>query len=998
MNPNFNMQGLNKNINMMNQNKINQNFNNNMIGPQNNQQFKNMNLNNMSVNQNFAMFNNNINNQGNTKNNMNQNFNNNNMNAMNNNMILMNNNNNFNGNNNNNMNLMNNNNNFNVNKNNIMNMNNNINNVNNIKNNINGINYNMNLNANLMNNNMNNQMNNQNINSQMNNMRNNSVNNNIQMNNMGNNNINNQNNNMNKNINNMNNNVNNMNYNNTNNIMNNGMNNRNYNPNNQTYNNTNNQQNNFNNIQNNMNCNYNNNLNKNNNMMNIQNNVNNGQNMNNKMNIPQNNVNFNNSNLIGIQNNNFNPMTNMNNQKNNMGFQFMQNFSGFKVDFSVFNNINQNNNKQNIINNNYNDIMANKEAESFANEIENISKKLNDIFRQEELKNLMNEKDLLKFFVEKEEELLNYVDQYFGGEPYLKNFTNDEIKRIFEENPIINRISIIITIQINDIPINQMSSEKELYIYLGKIFKDMKLPKFLIKGPLQNLKSILFYSNRTSETTTIINNIHNKKISTSSILLNAQLDKIKQNPIFILEGINFRYELIYLFISINSVGLKTRFWLKFLNFLQLNEPKIKYFFSQNFNHTEIFKDFQNMDEQARNAKIQNFFLVIEGYVNNENIIYSIIASFYDLLFYQFKTSENPQVFSNIGNPYLNLCLKNFVIFLDQKFKDRFQFGDNLYELLKELYISDVNYLVKNNFYAERNNLYDFFYIDSVLSKNDKVKESYEDLKKKYSSEGGLFTRIQNKLHLGEGRDFTTFEKYIKLINCDEFIFTNTITIIIDGFTTEENNPMDNWKNFVNYFKRESMFYYYKWPSDSSKNIISRGIGKALRFASQSFSSASERAKICGKILAYIIFSNEIFKNFQINLIGFSLGNHVIKHCIKELSRLNELYRNQNYEINLKNVILVAAATRYKHIDSWIKYSKETIVDKFKNCYSKVDRILQYLYGLCMMKTAIGRDELIIMDGNKNMVENFDFTQDNFGHMSYKMGVVAERISGYYKEL
>ena len=58
---------------------------------------------------------------------------------------------------------------------------------------------------------------------------------------------------------------------------------------------------------------------------------------------------------------------------------------------------------------------------------------------------------------------------------------------------------------------------------------------------------------------------------------------------------------------------------------------------------------------------------------------------------------------------------------------------------------------------------------------------------------------------------------------------------------------------------------------------------------------------------------------------------MIKHCIKELSRLNELYRNQNYEINLKNVILVAAATRYKHIDSWIIYSKETIVDKFKNC-------------------------------------------------------------------
>jgi len=37
---------------------------------------------------------------------------------------------------------------------------------------------------------------------------------------------------------------------------------------------------------------------------------------------------------------------------------------------------------------------------------------------------------------------------------------------------------------------NKKGKDEEFLFYLGKILKDMKLPKFLIKGPLQNLKSI----------------------------------------------------------------------------------------------------------------------------------------------------------------------------------------------------------------------------------------------------------------------------------------------------------------------------------------------------------------------------------------------------------------------------------------------------------------------------------------------------------------------------
>ena len=719
-----------------------------------------------------------------------------------------------------------------------------------------------------------------------------------------------------------------------------------------------------------------------------------------------NNINNNNNFQMSNQNNNFIPNQNVNNviknsNNNKMGYQFSKNFSDFKINFNFINNNVNSNNEKNIINNNTNNnennnIIDNKEAKAFANEIEIISKKLETVFSQDALKYITTEKELLQFFSEKEEEFISYLDDNFGGEAFLKDFAFKQMKEIFTSNPIINHISLLVMTKLNDMRIEEMQSEKEFNECVNQIFEGKNVPKFLLNGPLQELKAILFYENRIAETTTIIKNINQKKSSNSSKILNSLLEQIKQNQSLILREINNRYELIYLFILVNNAGLKHKFWLKFLNFLLVNETSIKHYFSQNFEQAKIYQDFININEQSRNEQIENVFSIIETNINNgENIIYNIIASFYFLLFYQFQLTENTKEFSNIGSTYLNLTLKNFVIFLDKKFKDKIQFGDNLYELLKELYISDMNYLIDNHFYPERNNLIDFEYIDSILCKNQRVMKAYKDLKNKYEP-NGLFTKIQNKLHLGEGRDFTTFEKYIKLINCDEFVFTNTITIIIDGFTTEDDNPMEKWKHFVNYFKTESMFYFFKWPSDSLSKMFAQGVLNILRYGSKNFSTASERAKICGKILAYIIYSNEIFKNFQINLIGFSLGNHVIKYCLKELKNLNS--NNNNNEIYLKNVILVAAATTFKHQDKLMSYARDIIVDKFKNCYSKFDRILKLLYGLCMMKTAVGRDELNVYYQNKNLIENFDFSPYKYDHQDYNMGVVAKDISGYYKEL
>ena len=65
------------------------------------------------------------------------------------------------------------------------------------------------------------------------------------------------------------------------------------------------------------------------------------------------------------------------------------------------------------------------------------------------------------------------------------------------------------------------------------------------------------------------------------------------------------------------------------------------------------------------------------------------------------------------------------------------------------------------------------------------------------------------------------------------------------------------------------------------------------------------AKFYGKLLAYIIISRTIFKFQCINLIGFSFGCHVIKHCLIEL---NKIYSKIDYDDILNDVIFIGGAT------------------------------------------------------------------------------------------
>ena len=664
------------------------------------------------------------------------------------------------------------------------------------------------------------------------------------------------------------------------------------------------------------------------------------------------------------------------------------------IDANTF--VNLNKKKLSQVNNNP---QMNKEYEKLLKEMDMIKNKLNSIFTQENLSKLIDQKELLNFFFLKEKECIQFINDNFNGNEILLNFTIGQIKEIFYTNPQINNIVQSVILKISQINIESIQSEEYLLALINSYFPGIEVPQFLINEPLKILKRILFYSERNNETLTYINNTNKRQLMPDSEKLILFFENIKKNKNLIFEGINPKYELFYFFIAMNySIFKKSYFNNEFFIFIKINEEIIKKYISPNFNYSDIYKELNSMNERTRNYKLETtIYPIIEGEINNnKDIIFNIIASFYYLLFYEFKIPNNSNGILNIGDPYINLIFKNFVINLDRRLKRRIKVKNNFYELLKELYISDINDLIKKNLYPSKTEEFKFYAIEIIILNNPKTRVFYMNLREKFIL-SGCFSK------LGTERDFTYFEKFIELVPFEENIFSNTITILVSGYTNEESNPIDNWKDFINYFKKETMFYHFNWPSSTIPKVFFT-FWKCIT----QFKKATLRAEICGKILAYIIYSNTIFKNFQINLVGFSLGNHVIKHCIKELYNLNHnsgninnpilLTKNENiYQINIKNIIFIAGATHLKKRYKWKNYLHETIIDKCKNCHTDNDWVLG-IYKFFMSKIPIGLEKVNIDYERKNLIENYDFHKYGFGHLSYKMGLVAEIVSGSYKEI
>lgn len=246
----------------------------------------------------------------------------------------------------------------------------------------------------------------------------------------------------------------------------------------------------------------------------------------------------------------------------------------------------------------------------------------------------------------------------------------------------------------------------------------------------------------------------------------------------------------------------------FFSFLKYNENLIKEYFGKNIQYKEKFNNFSKMNTEQEEEQKNELFNIIKNDINdNRDKLYNIIASFYYLLFYKFKDSKQFKDMTNIGNAYLNLILKNFVIFLDRKlnYKDK-----NLFELLTGLYSIDVKNLVNQKFYNEKNINYSFSDIDSLLLSDEKIKKDYESLKNIFQKDfkDSFFTHaikfLKSTLYEVILSDF---EQNLKLIAFEEKIYSNCITIIIDGFISEDSDQVNNWKDLINFFKNQTMFFF-----------------------------------------------------------------------------------------------------------------------------------------------------------------------------------------------
>ena len=674
----------------------------------------------------------------------------------------------------------------------------------------------------------------------------------------------------------------------------------------------------------------------------------------------------------------------------------------FKIDYSAIKSSKTlENTNQNVNNDNHEDTNNNDEHEhepEIDNETPIINQKLQELFSDQNLSNIKSEQDLLNFFTKKEKECTEFIDNRFNENIQgLKISMNKKIAEIFNDNLKINDISKDIMIKIEDVDIDKITSEKEYFDKMKELFGDAKLPVFLTERDLQKIKGNSISQARNLETTTIIGKIKNREFSHNKNLIEL-FESFRDNKSIPLNNfVNIKFEILYLFISVNNkIFHKSYCREPFLTFFEANEDILKEYFGNNIKYFDIANTFLKLQGNQAIIELEKNYEALEKQIKGEDQIYNLISSFYYLLLYKFKDSKQPNL-KGISNILVNLTLTNFVIFLDERFKQKLNLTKNLFDALKELYLYNINDLISKKLCRKTNPLYDYELIDKLLSKDENVKSKYEELKKQFPQEG-FFTIIKKNLDhkFNPEMDLNDFKKNLKLIPVEPNVYSNTVTIIIDGFSIEDHVLLDEWKEFLNYFPKETMFYFFKCALDSKNNLLRDGSYKRLKRAKNEFKEIQKKTKLLGSLLACILYSKGFFRGFHVNLVGYSFGNMIIKQCLKDLYEIN----NQNNFVKIKSVILIGATINFHEKKLWKTIIESLILDKLINCFSQADEVLKNLFSINMGKSiALGNEFAEILDDNgENIISNFNFTQNQFNQFNYKKGVIAESIFPKYKNI
>ena len=572
---------------------------------------------------------------------------------------------------------------------------------------------------------------------------------------------------------------------------------------------------------------------------------------------------------------------------------------------------------------------------------------------------------------------------------------------------------------------------------LSKKFKRQEFPDFLVSKFIQLIKnkyltilseknidvSYFYFSDQSIMLVDIYQDIFVRK---QKFLFNAK-DKNESTKDY--------FDLIILS---NNFNLKK----KEMNFLEHLVQDFKYFVYI-FNLVDLYENKEYDEEYNINKLIQTYIAeyieiseneaeekkkkilekIIPTNLENNEAILNIVLSYTLILNYLLiKDSKTGEVELSMTDNYtsfasmkvlLDNTLKNFELILDyEEIKDFIQSV-----IIKDLFVSQ-NYL--------ENKFYNIEKIKEILTNNRRDKKLKKIAEQFFK---GLFTEKHNKLlEFIFSVDQSFKDNNVRQINLAPLNPRVTSThcyIFISGFLSETSDHYEEWENMALNLTSNCTCYFYNWPGDCLSNAVGEtifnlgvsvlrdfskkkknsnnvnsinsknyGINKYDMFdPGKSFIDSSNKAALSGKILALILASKLFLKYQTVTLIGFSLGTHVSKNCIKEMYNLHYKEHIPCNDI-IKDVVLIAGATCMKNEEKYKNIFSKMINGKLINCYSKEDQVLNILYTSCMNKKPIGNSTLELK-GYENL-RNIDFTPLHLGHTDYrnKMDLVMSKVDLY----
>ena len=609
------------------------------------------------------------------------------------------------------------------------------------------------------------------------------------------------------------------------------------------------------------------------------------------------------------------------------------------------------------------------------------------------------------------------------------------IEQIVKDTKKIKEIKDFVTFYISD-KLNEYTSN--FYSSLIKRFKREEFPDFLVSKFIQLIKNKYLtllseknidvsYFYLTDKLITLIDIYQDIFIHKTKFLFNAKDKNECTHEYFelILLSNNFNFkktEMKYLAHLMEDF----KYFVYLFNLESLYENKD---FDENYNINKLIQKYRKefidiSPEEAEDKKTKLLEKIIPTNSENKEELINIVLSYTLILNYLVtKNAKTGEVEMSMLDNYtsfasmkilLDNTLKNFELILE---------ADEIKDYSQSVLIRDL-FATQN--YNE-NKTYNVETIKEILinnPKNSQLKKIATNFFK------GLFTEKYNKiLEFMLSRDQNFKDKNVRHISLSPLNPRVTSThcyIFISGFLSETSDHYEEWENLALNLAANNTCYFYNWPGDSVSNfagetILNLGLSVLSNFSKntannnrsndinsknyginkydtfdpgKSFIDSSNKASLCGKILALILASKLFFKYQTVTLVSFSLGTHVTKHCLKQMY---ELHYKEHIPCNdiIKNVVLIAGATSMKNKEKKFKNIFSKIINgKFINCYSKEDQVLNILYTGCMSKKPIGNSELDL-DGYENL-KNIDFTPLHLGHTDYrkKMDLVMSKIELY----